>query len=240
MRIFAFIAAGLAAIAAPSSAVTIANVPSGTVIAPFGPRPGSTPTYGQVFVSPVSARLASFTFWLTGNVGQVRGVVGTWNVGNPALGANGGYNYAGCSPLPADAPTTVCGSPTTLYDSGLIDVAAAGAVTFLPNLQIVDQTKYVLYISVFGNNAAAGSTQLLLGTTPVGSAADDAFRYFVFDDSDNDPRGNTAWNYDTDHGDALISVSVVPEPAAWAFMIAGFGLAGAVARRRRSGLALAA
>jgi len=33
--------------------------------------------------------------------------------------------------------------------------------------------------------------------------------------------------------------SAVPEPATWAMMIAGFGLIGAAARRRRSGMAAA-
>jgi hypothetical protein len=32
----------------------------------------------------------------------------------------------------------------------------------------------------------------------------------------------------------------VPEPASWAMLIAGFGLVGAVARRRQQGLAITA
>ena len=40
-------------------------------------------------------------------------------------------------------------------------------------------------------------------------------------------------------GDISLS-SAVPEPATWAMMIAGFGLAGAALRRRKGGLALAA
>ncbi len=40
-------------------------------------------------------------------------------------------------------------------------------------------------------------------------------------------------------GDALGGVGAVPEPASWAMMIAGFGLVGAAARRRRTGFATA-
>ena len=41
-----------------------------------------------------------------------------------------------------------------------------------------------------------------------------------------------------DYVDSGVSLSAVPEPATWALMIAGFGMVGAVTRRRQ-GLRLA-
>ena len=44
----------------------------------------------------------------------------------------------------------------------------------------------------------------------------------------------TAWRAGTiEPGDGLVSPPGVPEPASWAFLIAGFGLVGAVRRRQR-------
>jgi hypothetical protein len=39
---------------------------------------------------------------------------------------------------------------------------------------------------------------------------------------------------------AVLGTGAVPEPASWAMLIAGFGLTGAAARRRRSMVAVAA
>ena len=216
-----------------SAAVTYANVATGTSIAPFGPLasnpgdPDGTPTYGQVFVPMVAGKVESFTFWLGGNVGKVRGVIGTWS---------GPYVFAPCDGM----LITSCGSPFTLWDSGLIDVAASGAITFTPmtNVALLDQTKYVAYISVYDNPAAAGLTTLELG-----DYSDSHLNYFAWNDGASDPRGNDTWNYYNQNvGNTHFSITLanVPEPASWALMIGGFGLAGAVARRRRSGVAVAA
>ena len=223
MRTLAFFAAGLAALALPVAAsaappattATYANVATGSSIDPFGPTP-ATPTYGQVFVSPRSGTLDSFSFTLLGGVGQIHAGVGTWT---------GGYNNSGGG-----------GSPTTLWESALV-MSGPGVVTFTPNVHILDLTKYVAYITVYNSPDAMGSTSLALGDN-----SNSALRYFTFDNGTGNPSGNIAWdNGVIDYGDALFSFSVttVPEPAEWALMIAGFGLAGAVARRRRSGLALA-
>lgn len=49
--------------------------------------------------------------------------------------------------------------------------------------------------------------------------------YLGFDDTGAGP--------DDNHDDMIIRVSMVPEPAMWAMMIAGFGMVGITARRRR-------
>lgn len=219
MRAVALLIAGLAAIASPASAgvLTIGNNPTGGDIYPFGPAPSATPTYGQVFASPRAGTLQSFTFNLTGGVGQIHAAVGTWN-GTP--------NF-----------TTGGGSPTTLWQSDFI-TSGPGAITFNPNVQIADFARYVAYITVYNSPDAAGSTTLLLGD----NTNEAALRYFVFDNGTGNPAGNPSWDYfNAGASDALFSFSVaVPEPAQWAMFIVGFGLVGAVARRRKSGLALAA
>ena len=223
MRKFALIAAGLAAIAAPASAGTavFANNPYPTqqTITPFGPtEDGGTETYGQVFVSPRAGTLDSFSFTLTGSVGKVWAGVGTWN---------GGFNY-----------TQTGGSPMTLWESEWVD-STAGTMTFTPGVHINDLTKYVAYLSVWGvPGDPQNTTGLVLGDNDQWT-----HRYFVFGNGDVNPSGSGEWNnYLLDQGDALFSFAVtsVPEPAQWAMFIGGFGLLGAVARRRRSGLALAA
>ena len=226
MRAVALFAAGLAAvvagpaIAASPTVYTYANAafPVEQTISPFGPAPEASPTYGQVFVSPKSGTLTAFSFTLTGGVGQIRAGLGRWN---------GAYNN-----IPGG------GSPVTLWESDFV-TSGAGTITFNPGVQILDLTKYVAYITVFGSPDAEGSTTLVLGD----DSQEAALRYFTFDNGLGNPSGNPAWSsYGVGTGDALFSFSVanVPEPAEWALMIAGFGLVGAVARRRRSGLALAA
>ena len=39
--------------------------------------------------------------------------------------------------------------------------------------------------------------------------------------------------FDDNHDDLVIRVTAVPEPASWAMLICGFGLVGAVSRRRK-------
>ncbi|CAM3136272.1 hypothetical protein SPAN111604_05700 [Sphingomonas antarctica] len=222
MRVLALMAAGFAALASPAYAdrtVTSANAayPSQQTITPFGTLPGASPTYAQVFASPMSGQLTSFSFTLTGGVGQIFAGIGTWN---------GAFNY-----------TSGGGSPTTLWESSYVP-SGAGTITFTPNVRVLDLTKYVAYISVYRSPDATGDTGLVLGNN-----SSPALRYFTFDNGAGSPSGNGAWtNYDLDVGDALFSFTVtnVPEPAEWALMIAGYGLAGVVARRRKSGLALAA
>ena len=64
--------------------------------------------------------------------------------------------------------------------------------------------------------------------TQVGSQYLSSVLYLGFDDQPN--------NADDNHDDLIIRVTAmaVPEPASWAMLIAGFGLVGAAARRRRT------
>lgn len=82
------------------------------------------------------------------------------------------------------------------------------------------------------NTAFGTGTQQFGIFLPRGFKTGDTFSskvlYLGFDDTGAGP--------DDNHDDLILRVSVVPEPATWAMMIAGFGLVG-VAVRRRSGFA---
>lgn len=60
---------------------------------------------------------------------------------------------------------------------------------------------------------------------------------FQFQVQPGDNWGFYVYTTDGDFGRGAFSVSMVPEPASWALLIAGFGLTGAVLRRRRARLA---
>jgi hypothetical protein len=64
--------------------------------------------------------------------------------------------------------------------------------------------------------------------TQVGSTYKSSVLFLGFDDQPT--------NFDDNHDDIIIKVTAmaVPEPASWAMLIAGFGLVGAAARRRRT------
>jgi hypothetical protein len=216
----AFLAASLSvvAISSPASAQAITNVPFGTDgnVGSVG-RP-DTQTYGQVFTAQSTGILTSFTLYLNGTIGNLFGGVGTWN-GTASFG-------------------TGFGSPTNLFQSAT-QASVAGANTFNPNIQVVAGQRYVAYLSVFGVPGAIGQTSMQLATNDNVAGID----YFVYQNS-ADPRGDATWNYNSlDRGDALFTAQItpgaigaVPEPATWAMMIGGFGIAGVALRRRRKAM----
>ena len=75
--------------------------------------------------------------------------------------------------------------------------------------------------------ATSGGTVAATFNTPLAR-----FSQYVFTTR---ARGDVLFNGDTGQGYRLdtISAAVVPEPASWAMLVAGFGLVGAVQRRRR-------
>lgn len=211
MKASLLVALMAAGIATAAGATTIANAPTGGNVGSFG-FPDSQ-TYGQVFSAPVTGTLTSFTLSLNGGVGELAGGVGTWN-GTPAHG----FGF---------------GSPTNLYLSAPVVSAGAGAYTFTPNVAVTAGSLYVAYLTVFGVPGANGVTSM-----PLGDNSDSNILYFVWNNT-SDPVGNPSWNYFFDTGDVVFEATfaAVPEPATWAMLIAGFGMVGAAARRRRPAIA---
>ena len=87
------------------------------------------------------------------------------------------------------------------------------------------------YGSLVGQIGTGPGSYRLLGTSFSGAAWDTGtLTLFYWDTFTADNSGSVA-------ADVIVRSATVPEPASWAVMIAGFGLGGAVLRRRRAMLA---
>lgn len=192
-------------------AVILQNSPTGDNISPFGPSPTGSVAYGQVFTAPITGTLNSFTLYLNGGVGALRGAVGVWN-GPSTYGV--GY-----------------GESSNLFTSASVTSNNAGPYTFSPNVNVTAGQQYVAYLSVFGESSATGSTTMPKGTNVSG------IDYFVWN-NDDDPKNKPSWNYFSDMGDVQFSasfsaVAAVPEPSSLAVFGLGACVAGVGAARRR-------
>jgi len=136
----------------------------------------------------------------------------------------------------------------TANSAGLFDIlGVTGTVdgnvidTFYPNPDSPNATHFDHYIfdDQFGPGATISENGLLIGSGsmlynigylgPNDSYPD----YYILSSAIGAP-GNTVL---ASFGNA--SLGAVPEPASWAMMVAGFGLAGAAMRRRRTAVAFA-
>ncbi len=191
-----------------ASAIVLQNTPTGGSISAFG-VPDSQ-TYGQVFTAPITGTLDSFTLYLNGGVGALKGGVGLWN-GTAAHG----FGF---------------GESLNLYTSPNVASLSAGAYTFTPGINVVAGQRYVAYLSTFGVPGANSATSMPLGTNAPG------IEYFVWNNTSN-PANNPSWNYFFNAGDALFQASfspVVPEPTSLAIVgcLSGVGVVVQLVRRR--------
>jgi hypothetical protein len=189
----------------PAAASSIIIPPRGDQIGNWGPSSGQT--YGQVFVAP-DAMLLDYTLWVSGSeafpfVSQVY----AWD-GDGVTGA-------------------------ALYTSAIHSVTSTlTAFTFAPNIMLTQGASYVATVTNRPFNVGlggSGSGTMARGTASTG---------FTF--TGGDPTASSSW---CTSGCALsaqftanfapVGGGPVPEPAAWALMILGFGAAGAAVRSRK-------
>ena len=230
MRTLNLFAAGamalcLAGATSAAAQVTISNAPDNGLIGRFGFS--DSQTYGEVFTAPVSGSLDSFTMYLHGPIGgTLYGGIGVWN-------GSAGFSLGG-------------GVSSVLYTSDEVAADHAGAYTFAPGINLMAGQLYVAYLSVFGvDHDGQGFTSMPLGgdgSDPCPEVCEvshnDYFNYFVWNNDEGQGNGpdDASWNYFADFGNARLDATfnAVPEPATWALMIGGFGMAGAALRRRRA------
>ena len=152
----------------------------------------------------------------------------------PQASVGGGYPTVS---VPADAILVHPGDSQSLSDFAGYTAASAGAYSYAITLKsvgidTVDGTGYRTFTALGGVVTLGARAQLptyqstgsLTGTQTL--APGEMFGVIV-DDNGNYGGDSTGLNF---------SITAVPEPAAWGLMLAGFGMVGAAARRRRSPL----
>lgn len=218
----------LVAAAAGASAATFTNVPGGATtglpFASFGNAAnpsGDSPQVGQVFSLMSEALLSSFSFYALGNqTASLQLNVAQWNPDTNAK--NQATNFVGPSLL------STTGSAVTTYNS-------TGNFTTIGfdnlGLNLNSDTKYVAYLT---------STDLLVTGIQLS-------RTQTTQDSSGFGIGNAylstipgqGWQLPFG-GSGFLSLQYtaitapVPEPETYAMLLAGLGLMGAIARRRKN------
>lgn len=197
-------------VSAPASAAPLADAAGDFLPTFVGPQGADL----DVLTSEVFARNGSFNFTATLN-----GAVGTTPGGFYVFGVDRGQGTARF-----DIATGVLFDAVVVINNngtGLARDLLSGVVT---NLQ-------ASAISFNGNSLSAIVDAAAL---PGQGFAAASFTYNLWPRS---PGAGNSFIADFAPDNANIGVTAVPEPASWALLIAGFGLVGAAARRRRPAVA---
>ncbi|WP_245824976.1 PEPxxWA-CTERM sorting domain-containing protein [Sphingomonas azotifigens] len=211
-------------IASPSSADTIdTSGPYVDRMYSFGRD--ATPTYGQTFTVGTENALNAFTFYLGGDATNVRAYVYSWT----------GYGAVGPALFASDV-RSFGGTSGNAFDALEFSVGA---------LDLIRGQHYVAFLTTVGVDQPANAGSAWMPTA--GTFGSDAYGGGDFVYTNNGPAfANVVGQRWDDSNGALGDVQFkavfsagatsgagVPEPAAWAMLIGGFGLAGGALRRRR-------
>jgi hypothetical protein len=211
-----------------ASAATYTNVPgganTGSPFAYFGNAAnpsGDSPKVGEVFSLTSAATLSSFSFYALGNTtASLQLTVAQWNPGTNAK--NQAINSVGSALL------TTSGSAVETFNS-------VGGFTTLAfdnlGLSLNANTKYIAYLT--SSNAAVTGIQLSRTQTAADTSG------FGIGNAYLSTTPGTGWQLPF-NGNGFLSLQYnavtapVPEPESYAMLLAGLGLMGTIARRRRS------
>jgi len=223
--LLAFGITAILSLGSAASAVTIDTTPfwdGTTSIGSFGGA--GTGVYGETFTAPGGA-LTSYTFFVSTDVDlSVVGQVYAWS----------GALLGGSGPQGATGPALFTGTPFTISagDGFQAITVNTGAVSLASGSNFV-----ILLASLGGDqgNAAWGLTGFF---SHPGVAGDGGFNFYNNDRTLASINTND-WDSFDDFGSLAYTATFapVPEAASWAMLIAGFGLVGAAARRRRVAVA---
>lgn len=218
------VAAGLAAAPGLAAAQTIDTMPSWdgqSSISSWGTY--GTAVYGETFTAPGSA-LTGFTFEVD-NHGQDSTVVAQVYAWSGSLfGGNGPQGATGAALFSSDTFTIggVYGFQAVHVDTGSTPLTIG--------------QNYVILLADTGNDQTSGVWGLTGFFSHPGVAHDGGFNFYNSDYQLSSISANS-WDSFADFGSlaytATFTGGAVPEPATWALMIAGFGGAGGMLRRRR-------
>lgn len=194
----------LALAAGFANAATFSNTNDADPIFSFG-APDTT-SYGQTF-NTGGGILSDWTFYATaGNAGNLSFVVASWD-GSKAVGPA----------LYSSGTTSYGGGATALSFSGINTSLSSGA--------------YIAYLTVAGVGSPADSVGLAGSTSDGGLGG--GFRFL--NSNGTDPLTlNAAWNsWYVPSMQFTANIAPVPEPETYAMMLAGLGMLGFMARRRK-------
>jgi len=229
-KLFLAAAAALAFAAAPANADTISNPNSGSNVGPLCGWPYQGGGCQTVFIGE------SFTASTTGNLFDLQFTL----LGGSNLTSVQAIVYALNGPL-----TTTFTPGAELWRSGAV-AGTSGVLDFNPGLAVTAGQNYVAFLSTYyttgtgqanvsscnpfgGGACAVSNANPNLGRAITGRALGANLDELTFAQVVNGSQDLTF----------SASIAAVPEPASWAMMIAGFGVVGAAARRRRTNVSFA-
>jgi len=218
----------LLALAGNASAATYTDVPAGAntglPFAYFGNSPnpsGDSPMVGEVFSLTSAAMLSSFSFYALGNTAaSLQLNVAQWNPGTNAQ--NQATNLVGPALLTTTGAALETYNPTGGYTALEFDNLG---------LLLNSNTKYIAYLT----SSDPALTHLQLSRTQ--TAADTSG--FGIGNAYLSTTPGTGWQLPF-NGNGFLSLqytavtAAVPEPESYAMMLAGLGLIGFWARRKKS------